>query len=100
MGSVLHIYHSSEKSDINEKKLHFKLLILKDKFMVKNADFVFSFNRLQARRFAKGYVLLYTLRIKSIGLWGEIRQWNDGTTVVQKTHDASKHHVQKVNDEA
>ena len=35
--------------------------------MVKNADFVFSFNRLQARRFAKGYVLLYTLPIKSIG---------------------------------
>ena len=35
--------------------------------MVKNADFVFSFNRLQARRFVKGYVLLYTLRIKSIG---------------------------------
>ena len=67
MGSVLYIYHSSEKSDINEKKLHFKLLILKDKFMVKNADFVFSFNRLQARRFAKGYVLLYTLRNKSIG---------------------------------
>ena len=35
--------------------------------MVKNADFVFNFNGLQARRFAKGYVLLYTLRIKSIG---------------------------------
>ena len=31
-----------------------------------------------------------------IGLWGEIRQWNDGTTIVQKTHDASKHHVLKV----
>ena len=35
--------------------------------MVENADFAFSFNRLQARRFAKGYVLLYNLRIKSIG---------------------------------
>ena len=41
--------------------------------MVKNADFVFSFNRLQARRFAKGYVLLYTLRIKSIGGLLELR---------------------------
>ena len=30
------------------------------------------------------------------GLWGEIRSWEDGTTLVQKTHDASKHHVQKV----
>ena len=30
------------------------------------------------------------------GLWGEIRQWNDGTTIVQKTHDASKHHVIEV----
>ena len=31
-----------------------------------------------------------------LGLWGEIRQWNDGTTIVQKTHDASEHHVLKV----
>ena len=30
------------------------------------------------------------------GLWGEIRKWDDGTTIVQKTHDASKHHVLKV----
>ena len=47
--------------------MKYKLLIYNDKFMVKNADFVFSFNRLQLRRFAKGHVLLYTLRIKSIG---------------------------------
>ena len=33
---------------------------------------------------------------QKIGLWGEIRQWNDGTTIVQKTHDASKHHVIEV----
>ena len=31
-----------------------------------------------------------------LGLWGEIRKWDDGTTIVQKTHDASKHHVLKV----
>ena len=30
------------------------------------------------------------------GLWGEIRSWEDGTTIVQKTHDANKHHVQTV----
>ena len=30
------------------------------------------------------------------GLWGEIRSWEDGTTIVQKTHDANKHHVQAV----
>jgi hypothetical protein len=35
------------------------------------------------------------LQIQMFGLWGEIRQWNDGTTLVQKTHDASKHHVLK-----
>ena len=35
------------------------------------------------------------LQIQMFGLWGEIRQWNDGTPIVQKTHDASKHHVQK-----
>lgn len=29
------------------------------------------------------------------GLWGEIRSWRDGTTIVQKTHDASQHHVQR-----
>ncbi len=27
------------------------------------------------------------------GFWGEIRNWKDGTTLVQKTHDASEHHV-------
>ena len=35
------------------------------------------------------------LQIQMYGLWGEIRSWEDGTTIVQKTHDASKHHVQK-----
>lgn len=29
------------------------------------------------------------------GLWGEMRGWQDGTTLVQKTHDASQDHVQK-----
>ena len=38
-----------------------------------------------------------TVKIWSIsGLWGEIRSWEDGTTIVQKTHDANKHHVQTV----
>lgn len=27
------------------------------------------------------------------GFWGEIRNWKDGTTILQKTHDASEHHV-------
>lgn len=30
------------------------------------------------------------------GLWGEIRDWSDGSTIVQKTHDASKAHVLNV----
>ncbi len=30
------------------------------------------------------------------GFWGEIRGWQDGTTIVQKTHDASKNHVIQV----
>lgn len=34
------------------------------------------------------------LQIQMYGLWGEIRSWEDGTTIVQKTHDANKHHVQ------
>jgi len=35
------------------------------------------------------------LQIQMYGLWGEVRVWNDGTTIVQKTHDASPFHVQK-----
>ena len=35
------------------------------------------------------------LEIQMYGLYGEIRDWADGTTLVQKTHDASKAHVQK-----
>jgi len=35
------------------------------------------------------------LQIQMYGLWGEIRSWEDGTTIVQKTHDASEHHVLK-----
>jgi len=34
------------------------------------------------------------LQIQMYGLWGEIRNWEDGTTIVQKTHDANQHHVQ------
>ena len=30
------------------------------------------------------------------GFLGEIREWNDGTTIVQKTHDAGQGHVQQV----
>ncbi|CAB4055931.1 unnamed protein product [Lepeophtheirus salmonis] len=33
------------------------------------------------------------LEIQSSGMWGEIRPWNDGSTLVQKTHDASHGHV-------
>jgi hypothetical protein len=35
------------------------------------------------------------LQIQMYGLWGEIRSWEDGTTIVQKTHDSNKHHVLK-----
>lgn len=27
------------------------------------------------------------------GLWGEIRSWEDGTTIVQKTHDSDINHI-------
>ncbi len=30
------------------------------------------------------------------GLWGEIRNWEDGSTIVQKTHDAGEDHVKIV----
>ncbi|TRY81105.1 hypothetical protein TCAL_07795 [Tigriopus californicus] len=36
------------------------------------------------------------LQIQMYGLWGEIRNWADGTTIVQKTHDANEAHVTKV----
>lgn len=35
------------------------------------------------------------LQIQMYGLWGEIRNWADGTTIVQKTHDANEAHVTK-----
>ena len=56
-------------------------------------------SRLQFHEFQKNIFLLIfqTVKIWSIsGLWGEIRSWEDGTTIVQKTHDANKHHVQTV----
>ena len=45
--------------------------------------------------YSKILIIIYFLLL-FIGLWGEIRSWEDGTTIVQKTHDASKHHVTKV----
>lgn len=33
------------------------------------------------------------LQIQMYGLWGEIRDWQDGTTIVQKTHDSHPDHV-------
>jgi len=33
------------------------------------------------------------LQIQMYGLWGEIRDWQDGTTIVQKTHDSHPNHV-------
>ena len=34
------------------------------------------------------------LQIQMYGLWGEIRDWKDGTTIVQKTHDHHPDHVE------
>ena len=28
-----------------------------------------------------------------MGFWGEIRDWKDGTTVVQKTHDGGAQYI-------
>ena len=33
------------------------------------------------------------LQLQMFGFWGEIRDWRDGTTAAQKTHDASPGHV-------
>jgi len=33
------------------------------------------------------------LQIQMYGLWGEMRDWQDGTTIVQKTHDCHPDHV-------
>ena len=33
------------------------------------------------------------LQIQMYGLWGEMRDWEDGTTIVQKTHDCHPDHV-------
>ena len=33
------------------------------------------------------------LQIQTLGLWGEIRDWREGSTIVQKTHDADGRHV-------
>ena len=33
------------------------------------------------------------LQIQTLGLWGEIRDWREGSTIVQKTHDADGKHV-------
>ena len=38
------------------------------------------------------------LQIQSLGLWGEIRDWREGSTIVQKTHDAEGRHVTEVGD--
>ena len=41
-------------------------------------------------------ILIVNETLLYLGLWGEIRNWEDGTTIVQKTHDANQHHVQVV----
>jgi len=53
------------------------------RFLIESATGVFTGSRYK------------DLQIQMYGLWGEIRSWEDGTTIVQKTHDASKHHVTK-----
>ena len=33
------------------------------------------------------------LELQMMGFWGEIRDWKDGTTVVQKTHDGGAQYI-------
>ena len=33
------------------------------------------------------------LELQMMGFWGEIRDWRDGTTVVQKTHDGGAQYI-------
>ena len=59
---------------------------------------------LQVRHLLEGAGGVFTgsrykdLQIQSLGLWGEIRDWRDGSTIVQKTHDAEGGHVTQVGD--
>ena len=59
---------------------------------------------LQVRHLLEGAGGVFTgsrykdLQIQSLGLWGEIRDWRDGSTIVQKTHDAEGGHVTEVGD--
>ena len=52
--------------------------------------------KLYKRDFLWESLCINDLCVLFLGLWGEIRSWEDGTTIVQKTHDANKHHVQEV----
>ena len=36
------------------------------------------------------------LQLQMTGFWGEIRDWRDGTTVVQKTHDGEAQYIRSV----
>ena len=33
------------------------------------------------------------LELQMMGFWGEIRDWRDGTTIVQKTHDGGAQYI-------
>jgi hypothetical protein len=36
------------------------------------------------------------ISLQMFGLWGEIRDWEEGSTIVQKTHDAGEEIVKEV----
>merc|ERR1712062_466171 len=36
------------------------------------------------------------LELQMMGFWGEIRDWRDGTTIVQKTHDGGAQYIREV----
>ena len=39
------------------------------------------------------------LELQMMGFWGEIRDWRDGTTIVQKTHDGGAQYIRSRNRE-
>ena len=74
------------------------------RFLIESAGGVFTGSRykdLQLQMFGESIDLyewmVFNDAFVCVGFWGEMRGWSDGTTIVQKTHDASKDHVEIVN---
>ena len=48
---------------------------------------------------SRSNLFCFLFSVAPSGFYGEIRDWRDGTTLVQKTHDASPDHVKVLENE-